>query len=157
MKYLLILMYMFPFSAFTQSLNMEVPEKRTEIIKLAESYLGYKYRSKVSKVIFDCSGYVKFLMASIGENITRSSISQIHDGNRILELDRAKPGDILVFKGRNSRNNRPGHVGIVHHWGTDTLYFIHSSSSKGIVIGNMYDPYFIKRFLQVRDVIGNKD
>ncbi len=154
MKYLLILIFIFPFVAFGQGTNIEVPEKRSEIIKLAEEYLGFKYRSKVSKVIFDCSGYVKFLMGAIGENITRCSVSQIHDGKRILELDKAKPGDILVFRGRNLRNNRPGHVGIVHHWGNDTLFFIHSSTSKGIVINNMHDPYYINRFLQVRDVIG---
>ncbi len=148
------MMFIFPCVAFSQVIKQENPDKRSEIVKLAESFLGYKYRSKVSKAIFDCSGYVKYLMAAIGENITRSSVSQIHDGSRILELEKAKPGDILVFKGRNPRNNRPGHVGIVHHWSNDTLYFIHSSISKGIVIGNMNDPYFIKRFLQVRDVIG---
>ena len=137
-----------------QNKRMEMVDKRTEIIRLAEEYLGYRYRAKVGKAIFDCSGYVKFILSHIGENVTRSSVSQVHDGRRIKDIEAAKPGDILVFKGRNYRNNRPGHVGMVHHWGNDTLYFIHSSTSQGVIISHLYEPYYAKRFLQIRDVIG---
>ncbi len=94
-------------------------------------------------------------MDGINKRVTRSSVSQIHDGKRVEDIQDAKPGDILVFKGRNARNNRPGHVGLVHHWSNDTLYFIHSSTTKGVVIDNMKDPYYANRFLQVRDIIGN--
>lgn len=133
----------------------EVPaSKRELIIKEGEKYLGMRYRSKVNKSIFDCSGYVKFLMSKIGKTVTRSSVTQVHDGKRVTDIKTAKPGDILVFRGRNARNNRPGHVGLVHHWSNDTLYFIHSSVSKGITIDHLYDPYYSKRFLQVRNVIG---
>jgi cell wall-associated NlpC family hydrolase len=131
--------------------------KRAEIMMSGEKYLGLKYRSKYGKNIFDCSGFVKFLMAGVGVNITRSSVSIINDGKRVKDIKDAKPGDILVFKGRNARNNRPGHVGVVHHWANDTLYFLHSSVMKGIVIDNLHDQYYAKRFLQVRDVIGKKE
>ncbi len=94
-------------------------------------------------------------MNKIDKNVTRSSVSQIHDGKRVEDIKAARPGDILVFKGRNAKNNRPGHVGLVHHWSNDTLYFIHSSVAKGIVIDHMYDQYYKKRFLQVRNVIGD--
>jgi cell wall-associated NlpC family hydrolase len=129
--------------------------KRMDLLMNAEKYLGLKYRARVKKNIFDCSGYVKFLMASIGVNVTRSSISQIHDGTRVKDPAKARPGDIVVFKGRNARNNRPGHVGIVHHWKRDTLYFIHSSVAKGVTIDHLFEPYYKRRFLQVRDVIGD--
>lgn len=129
--------------------------KREKIIKEGEKYLGLKYRSRVEHMIFDCSGYVKHLMSKIDKSITRSSVSQIHDGKRVQDIKDAKPGDIVVFKGRNAYNNRPGHVGLVHHWSNDTLYFIHSSVSKGITIDHIYEPYYSKRFLQVRNVIGN--
>lgn len=129
--------------------------KRKKIIEEAEKYLGKPYRSKVGNMIFDCSGYVKFLMSKIEKNVTRSSVSQIHDGKRVTNIKDAKPGDILVFKGRSVRNNRPGHVGILHHWSNDTLYFIHSSTSRGIRIDHLFDPYYAKRFLQIRNVIGD--
>lgn len=129
--------------------------KRDKIIKEGEKYMGFKYRSKVNHTIFDCSGYVKYLMSKINKSVTRSSVSLIHDGKRVQDIKDAKPGDIVVFKGRNAYNNRPGHVGLVHHWGNDTLYFIHSSVSKGITIDHIYEPYYSKRLLQVRNVIGS--
>ena len=106
-------------------------------------------------IIFTAIMYYHWNAYSIDKNVTRSSVSQIHDGKRVKDIRHARPGDILVFKGRNPRNNRPGHVGLVHHWGNDTLYFIHSSVTKGVCIDHMYDPYYSKRFLQVRNVIGD--
>lgn len=150
-----ILIILFPLDAINQVVLTPSESKRQQILLTGEKYLGMRYRSKVGKNIFDCSGYVKFLMSGIGKNVTRSSVSQIHDGKRVKELKDARPGDILVFRGRNARNNRPGHVGLVHHWSNDTLYFIHSSVAKGITIDHIYDPYYAKRFLQVRDVIGD--
>jgi cell wall-associated NlpC family hydrolase len=149
---LLITVLIFPASGFNQNGDVII-SKREAIVRIAEGFLGYRYRSKVSNSIFDCSGFVKYLMSTIGKNVTRSSVSQVHDGTRVTDVKNAQPGDIVVFKGRNSRNNRPGHVGIVHHWSNDTLYFIHSSTSKGIRIDHIYDPYYANRFLQVRDVI----
>lgn len=158
MQYLSRIFWVFvlliPIESFNQAVISPIEQKRQQILMEGERYLGKRYRSKVGKNIFDCSGYVKYLMSGIGINVTRSSVSQIHDGKRVKEIKNAKPGDILVFKGRNAHNNRPGHVGIAHHWSNDTLYFIHSSVAKGIVIDHMYESYYAKRFLQVRDVIG---
>jgi cell wall-associated NlpC family hydrolase len=148
----LVVVLISPASGFNQNGDVII-SKREAIVRIAEGFLGYRYRSKVSNSIFDCSGFVKYLMSTIGKNVTRSSVSQVHDGTRVTDVKNAQPGDIVVFKGRNSRNNRPGHVGIVHHWSNDTLYFIHSSTSKGIRIDHIYDPYYANRFLQVRDVI----
>ncbi len=156
MRYWLVVFLLFPFNVFNQVLLSPSEYKRQQILWHGEKYLGKPYRSTVGKHIFDCSGYVKFLMADIGITVTRSSVSQVHDGQRVHNIKEAKPGDIMVFKGRNPRNNRPGHVGIVHHWGHDTLYFMHSSNTKGVTIDHLLDPYYARRFLQVRDVIGNE-
>jgi cell wall-associated NlpC family hydrolase len=143
------------YSVESQTILTPAEYKRQQILWEAEKYLGMRYRSRVGKHVFDCSGYVRYLMTKIDKNVTRSSVSQIHDGKRVADVKEARPGDILVFKGRNAKNNRPGHVGLVHHWSNDTLYFIHSSVAKGIVIDHMHDPYYKKRFLQVRNVMGD--
>lgn len=127
--------------------------KRSEIIKEAEKYLGKRYKSKISGQMMDCSGFTKFIMSKFDIKLTRSSVTQVKDGIRVKDIAMAQPGDILVFKGRNPRNNLPGHVGIVHHWSNDTLYFIHSSVQKGITIDHLRQPYYSKRFLQVRNVV----
>ncbi|MBC7884022.1 MAG: C40 family peptidase [Saprospiraceae bacterium] len=155
MRFYFWLFLFFPSFSNIQSEPTGANKKRDELLLTAEKFLGLKYKSKVSKNIFDCSGYVRFIMAGIGINITRSSVSQIHDGKRVKDVKNTRPGDILVFKGRNHRNNRPGHVGLAHHWSNDTLYFIHSSVSSGIRIDHLKETYYSKRFLQVRDVIGD--
>ena len=155
MRFIFLLILLFTTNAYNQQVVSPGEQMRQKILINAEKHLGRRYRSKVDKHVFDCSGYVKYLMAGIDKNVTRSSVSQIHDGKRVKDIRHARPGDILVFKGRNPRNNRPGHVGLVHHWGNDTLYFIHSSVTKGVCIDHMYDPYYSKRFLQVRNVIGD--
>jgi len=129
---------------------------RKEMIAEAEKYVGKRYKSRVGKQIMDCSGYTKMCMQKFGFIITRSSVTQIHEGVRVKEIMKARPGDIIVFKGSNARNRRPGHVGLVHHISNDTLYFIHSSVSKGITIDHLHQSYYKRRFLQIRDVIGDK-
>ena len=151
----LVLLLIFPLEVFNQIVLSPSEYKRKQILWEGEKYIGNKYRTKHGKYIFDCSGYVKYLMSGVGKNVTRSSVSQIHDGKRVADIKDARPGDIMVFKGRNAHNNRPGHVGLVHHWSNDTLYFIHSSVAKGVVIDHLYDTYYAARFLQIRDVIGD--
>ena len=112
----------FSIESYSQIILTPAEYKRQQILWEAEKYLGMRYRSKVGKHVFDCSGYVRYLMNKIDKNVTRSSVSQIHDGKRVEDVKAARPGDILVFKGRNSKNNRPGHVGLVHHWSNDTFF-----------------------------------
>ncbi|MFN8339826.1 MAG: hypothetical protein U0T36_12490 [Saprospiraceae bacterium] len=42
-------------------------------------------------------------MDGINKRVTRSSVSQINDGKKVDDIKDARPGDILVFKGRNAR------------------------------------------------------
>lgn len=156
MKYLFFLVMLLPSTETKKVTFASSSDMRQYLVENAEKYLGLRYRSKVGGNVMDCSGYVKHLMTDIGVRVTRSSVSQVHDGEQVQDLRAAKPGDIVVFKGRNSARNTPGHVGLVHHWANDTLYFIHSSVTKGITIDHLFDPYYAKRFLQVRDVISRK-
>lgn len=151
-----LLFFLFFGNVCTQNATIkpqEIISQRPDIIKEAEKYLGKRYKSKVQGQIMDCSGYTRFIMSKFGIKITRSSVTQVKDGDRVKNLKDARPGDILVFKGRNPHNNIPGHVGMVHHWSNDTLYFIHSSVTKGITIDHMFDPYYSRRFLQIRNVV----
>lgn len=151
-------LFIFLFSGVisSQVLLTDADARRLQIVADAEKYLGLKYKSKVDKNIFDCSGYARYVLANNGIKVTRSSVSQIHDGKKVIDIKDAKPGDLVIFKGRNPRNIRPGHVGIVHHLSNDTLYFIHSSVTKGITIDHLHDPYYKKRFLQIRNVVSSK-
>lgn len=127
---------------------------RNDLVLYAENLLGYKYRSKSEKQMLDCSGLVNLMYRKIGKKVQRSSSGLYREGTSIT-MSEAKPGDIIVFKGRNTQSKNPGHVGLVHHIENDTLYFIHSSVSKGVVIDHVYDPYYKKRLLGIRKVLND--
>jgi cell wall-associated NlpC family hydrolase len=75
----------------------------------------------------------------------------------VIDIKEVAPGDLLIFRGRNANNSRPGHTGIAHHWSSDTLYFIHSSVSKGITLDHIYAPYWKRRFIEARNIIDDMD
>ncbi|MEZ4910235.1 MAG: C40 family peptidase [Saprospiraceae bacterium] len=153
MRTVLFFIVLLPLPLMNQDQILNHNTKREKVIELAEQFLGKPYKMSHGVHRFDCSGYVRYLMSKIDVVVTRSSISQVHDGIKVNDVSQAQPGDILVFRGRSKNNSRPGHVGLVHHWSNDTLYFIHSSVQKGITIDHMYEPYYKSRFLQVRNVI----
>lgn len=153
-RIIVVLFVVFSFPLHSQTILPASTVKRLQTIITAEKYLGVRYRSKIDKMVFDCSGFVRYVLSGVGVHVTRSSVTIANDGTRIKEKMKARPGDVIVFKGRNHRNKRPGHVGLVHHISQDTIYFIHSSTSRGVMMGHLYDPYYAKRFLQIRDVIG---
>ena len=100
---------------------------------------------------FDCSGFVQYCYKKADKAIPRSSIDQFSQGLRI-GLEETKPGDLIFFTGSNSSRRIPGHVGIVRSIVNDTISFIHVSSSDGITINNLQEPYYEKRFLGLRRV-----
>lgn len=152
---LLFLFLMLLPASRTQAILPPSTMKRLQAVISAEKYQGVKYRKKIDNTIFDCSGFVKYVLGQVGVNITRSSVTIIHDGNRVKEKKEARPGDIIVFKGRNHRNKRPGHVGLIHHVAGDTIFFLHASTLRGVVLSHTFESYYAKRFLQIRDVIGD--
>ncbi len=154
-RIVLVLLLVLPLDIITQNILSPTEYKRKTIIWESENYLGLRYKSYVKNTTFDCSGFVNFILGKSDIKVSRSSRLLINDGKRVNDLDLAKPGDVIVFKGRNAKSNTPGHVGLVHHWENDTLYFVHSAVGKGVSIDHVYDPYYAKRFLQVRNVIGD--
>lgn len=72
---------------------------------------------------------------------------------RVVSIDSAKKGDIIVFTGTDHTQKRAGHVGIIVSELGDQLQFIHSSSSEkqsGVKITNYYQsPGYVKRFIKV--------
>lgn len=109
---------------------------RQSLIKDAEKYKGvkYKYAGKDPKG-FDCSGFTYFVYSKHAIKLSSSSTSQSKQGTEI-SISKAKPGDLLFF-GRNGRNGKMQHVGIVYKNTSEGLYMIHSSSKRGIVIDNV--------------------
>jgi len=101
----------------------------------------YKYGGFGSKGI-DCSAFVQRAYFDLFHiRLPRTTKEQVTKGKKV-SLSNIKTSDLVFFKtGYNSR-----HVGIYLQHGD----FIHASSSKGIIISNINDPYWKKRYWMTR-------
>lgn len=127
-----------------------------DMLSLARTFLGlhYRYGGRTPKG-FDCSGFTSYIFSQFGYDLKRSSREQFrYDGDEVDRMQ-VQPGDLIFFKGRNSRSATVGHVGIVVDGDpvTGEITFIHSACTSGISIDTTNDPYYAKRFIGVKRVI----
>ena len=123
------------------------------IIYYAEKYLGTRYRAGGrSREGFDCSGFTSYVFEKFGIDIPHSATDQALKG---IPLDRTqiKRGDLVFFKGRNKKNSRVGHVGLVVEKNDSIIRFIHASSRKGITYDVTTSDYYKIRFVGAKRVL----
>lgn len=103
----------------------------------------YKYGGN-TKYGVDCSAFVQIVYLET-ENITlpRTTSEQSKFGEEI-RLSQAKSGDLVFFK----TTYKDKHVGIY----LDDQHFMHASTSKGVIISRLNNPYWASVFWQVRRV-----
>lgn len=123
-----------------------------ELLKDAQKYLGapYKYGGASSEG-FDCSGFTLTVFQENSFRLPRRSSDQAVTGNEI-DISNVKPGDLLFFA--TGGGTRVSHVGIVHDIGRDgEVKFIHSSTSKGVIISSLNEKYWNKAYLHAQRVL----
>lgn len=134
-------------------INPDVPLGfREEILLQVINYLEtpYKYGGNTENGI-DCSGFtLQVFEKSTGIKLPRSAREQYTVGEKI-EREELSFGDLVFFNTR--RRSNPGHVGI--YIGDDQ--FIHSSSSLGVTISSLQEPYYKKRYVGARRVDENSE
>jgi peptidoglycan DL-endopeptidase CwlO len=117
-------------------------EQHQEIIQLARSKLGSRYQyGATGPRRFDCSGFTWYVFQNTGVDIGRTTTMQAQAGQRIRPSG-SRPGDLVFFgKGRKMQ-----HVGIVVSNNGSGLEVIHASSSRGVIIEDVYaSPYWSER------------
>jgi cell wall-associated NlpC family hydrolase len=121
------------------------------LIAFAKTLVGipYLYASTDPQKGFDCSGFITYVFNHFNITVPRSSVD-FTDYGKEINIEKAKPGDLILFTGTDSSDFIVGHMGIVESVKDDTLRFIHSTSgkAKGVVISPMGD-YYKKRFVKV--------
>jgi len=170
--FLLFLLY-FVFSAKSQvtanadvdkpELISDLSEKNTDVetsffidslINFAQKYLKTPYRRGGNGINrFDCSGFTSFVYKNFGYPLLRTAAGQALMNGSAIPKDSLQKGDLVFFKGRNAKQNRVGHVGIIYEVFPDgTFSFIHASCKLGVTITNGTKEYYRTRYVTAKRI-----
>jgi len=112
--------------------------KPKNVVDNALNYLGTKYRyGGTSDKGMDCSGFVTTAFKEQNIIIPRSS-RDIAVAGKEVALKNAKKGDLVFFVTRN-RKKVIDHVGLITSVKNGEVQFIHSTTTRGVIISSMYE------------------
>lgn len=115
------------------------------IINHAFSFLGTPYlMGGTGNGSFDCSGFVMKMFQSQGISLPRTADVQFGAGRAVAHGDE-HAGDLVFFE---TYLPGPSHVGIYLGNGQ----FIHASSSRGVTISSLKQPYYANRYLGAKRI-----
>ena len=126
--------------------------KAEAVIETALEYTGtrYKYGGTTRKGM-DCSGllYVSFLQNDVA--LPRSSHLMADEGKRI-KLSQIQKGDLLFFKTQRGKK-KINHVGLVVDVEEDDIKFIHSTTSRGVIVSSLREGYWNYSFVKAARIL----
>ncbi|WPO80501.1 C40 family peptidase [Flavobacterium sp. KACC 22761] len=121
------------------------------LIETASENLGAKYKAGgTTKNGFDCSGLVYTTFEAENIKLPRSSYEQAKIGT-VIPLKEAQKGDLIFFK--TNKSKQINHVGLITEVSPTEIKFIHSSTSKGVIISSTKEPYYQNSFAQVNRIV----
>ncbi|SHF91574.1 C40 family peptidase [Flavobacterium defluvii] len=121
------------------------------LIETATDNIGVKYKAGgTTKSGFDCSGLVYTTFESENIKLPRSSYEQAKIG-KVIPLNDAKKGDLIFFK--TNKSKQINHVGLIVEANSDEIKFVHSSTSKGVIISSTKEAYYKNSFEQVNRIL----
>lgn len=133
---------------FSQKTQITPPDsvRNHKIVRTAYAQIGKRYRAGGASPQkgFDCSGLVWWSYNQNGVKIPRITVDQAKTGRKIAK-NAARPGDIMVFKIKNSP--RGLHTGIY----CGEQKFIHAPSrGKKVCLENLALPHWRDSLIAVR-------
>ncbi|MBL4662100.1 MAG: C40 family peptidase [Flavobacteriaceae bacterium] len=127
-------------------------KKISKVIQHAKTFEGTRYKfGGADRKGMDCSGliYVSFRKENI--QLPRVSRDMARQGIR-LKLNQTKKGDLVFFR-TNKNKKAINHVGLVVENKKGVIRFIHSTSSRGVIVSSLTEKYWKNAFVEVRRVI----
>lgn len=135
----------------SDSLENDQPVLADSLIRFARTLEGTPYRYGArGPDAFDCSGFTCYVYGNFAFSLPASSRNQVAAGAEV-DMDSVRKGDLIILTSPNS-GGRPGHVGIVTRHDGEGIFFIHSSSRRGVVEDRL-DAYYRKRLLAFRRIL----
>lgn len=98
----------------------------------------------------DCSGLVYRAFKQEDISMPRISRDMAQKGVQV-RLAEAIEGDLIFF--RTGKRNVINHVGLIVETNRGEIWFIHSTTSQGVIISSMKESYWKKAFVEARRII----
>lgn len=133
--------------AFIGGTEKEINTRKTspdEIIETARQYLGVPHcMGGTTRKCMDCSGLLVTVFAKYGIQLPHNSEEQARYGKKIDAMNELKKGDLVFFIRTYRTDHFITHSGIY----VGDNKFIHTSSTNGVRITSLSDPYWKQRFV----------
>jgi hypothetical protein len=128
---------------------LNVKEKEIENEKLyrfIDSWIGVPYRiGGMDKKGVECSGFIFLLEKDVfNKDLPRTARTMAEKIKRKYEQD-LEEGDLVFF---NFDGQKFSHVGFYLH----NNKFVHASTSKGVIISDLKDPWYYKYFTRAGSI-----
>lgn len=121
------------------------------LISKATDNIGVRYKAGgTTKNGYDCSGLVYTTFESENIKLPRPSYEQAKIG-KIIKFNDAQKGDLIFFK--TNRSKQINHVGLIVEVNSGEIKFVHSSTSKGVIISSTKEAYYQNSYVQINRVI----
>lgn len=121
------------------------------VVRTALSYTGTRYRyGGTTRKGMDCSGllYVAFQQHDVP--LPRVSRDMADEGRRV-RVPQLRKGDLLFFK-TTRRGGKINHVGLVVEVAGDDVKFIHSTTSRGVIVSSLREGFWNYAFVKANRV-----
>ena len=137
----------------SRSENRKAERLADQLIDVAAENIGVKYKyGGTTKAGYDCSGLMYTVFNSENIVLPRNSYAQSKIGVVLNQKrDQVQKGDLVFFK--TNKSNQINHVGIVIEVSDEEIKFIHSSTSKGVIISSTKEPYYKNTLVQINRIL----
>ena len=137
-------------SVSSSSLNN--PTIADKVVWTAVTYKGVPYRyGGMTKRGMDCSGLIYTSFKQRNVTVPRTS-GELYRKSRDISLRNVKRGDLLFFKTSRKRG-KVNHVGLVTSIDNGNIKFIHSTTSRGVLVTSLYSDYWKKAFIKAKRIL----
>lgn len=124
-------------------LNTEAEQiNNNKMFSFVDSWFGTRYcYGGESKSCIDCSAFVQFLFDTVyAVKLPRTTKEQFKYSKKISRTE-LHEGDLIFFNTRRGVS----HVGVY----LQNNKFVHAAVSGGVMISDLFDPYWLRRFIGV--------
>lgn len=121
--------------------------KANDIVSTALTFSGTRYKyGGTTKKGMDCSGLVYVSLKENDIMFPRTSYQMALEGEKI-KVNNVEKGDLLFFM-TNKTGRRINHVGLVVDVNGDDIKFIHSTTSRGVLVSSLREGYWNSAFVK---------